>query len=120
MTKHYLLNLWRWKCGLSEIDKQQTTDINSLYISEWNKEFEQLMRNRLVMGALRYGKIYQQNKPKYNRTDSMVSRINKYVESGNKEYLVDVANLCLLEFTECYHPKAHFNSIDDGEHVKQK
>lgn len=30
---------------------------------------------------------------------------------------LDVANLCLLEFVECRHPRKHWHSTDDGEHV---
>ena len=119
-TQHYINNLWRWKCGMPEIenkpDKQLIT-LEELKNTEWNVDFETLMRNRLIMGALRYGRIGAKNKPKYDRVSSMIKRLTKFQESGNKEFLVDVANLCLLEFVECHHPKQHFSSIDDGEHV---
>jgi len=113
-------NAWRWKCGLPELDKPENKPAityEELKASEWSNEFEELMRNRLIMGALRYGRIGASSKPQYERTNSMIKRLNKYAETGNKEFLVDVANLCLLEFVECHHPKAHFDSIDDGEHV---
>ena len=113
-------NLWRWKCGLKELDKPEDKKVvtyEELKVSEWSKEFEELMRNRLIMGALRYGRIGASGKPKYERTNPMIKRLNKYAETGNKEFLVDVANLCLLEFVECSHPNEHFDSIDDGEHV---
>ena len=118
-SQHYLNNLWRWKCGLSETDNPQVPKINldNLKNSEWSVDFETLMRNRLIMGAIRYGRIGEINKPKYDRIGSMIKRLDKYKVTGNKEFLVDVANLCLLEFVECHHPKAHFSSIDDGEHV---
>jgi len=112
------MNLWRWKCGLPEIDETtQPLNIEELKRTEWSVDFETLMRNRLIIGAFRYGRIGVKNKPKYDRVSSMISRLNKYKETWNKEFLVDVANLCLLEFVECNHPKAHFDSIDDGEHV---
>lgn len=96
-----------------------TQTYDQLAKSEWSSEFEQLMRHRLIMGALRYGRIHLPNKRTYNRVPSMVRRLKKYAESGNKEFLVDVANLCLLEFVECHHPKAHFHAIDNTtEHVK--
>ncbi len=41
----------------------------------------------------------------------------EYIETGNDELLVDVANLCMKEFAVGNHPKKHFNSVDDGEHV---
>ncbi len=121
MSRLHLDNLWRWKCGLPEIERPSVSEhvsLQELKETEWSVDFEKLMRNRLVMGALRYGRIGDGCKPKYERTASMVSRLEKYNETGNKEFLVDVANLCLLEFVECHHPKAHFNSVDDGEHVE--
>lgn len=113
----YLTNLWLWKCGLPENETYKFPTFDELQQSEWNIDFEKLMRNRLVMGAMRYGRIGGKNKPQYDRVNSMIKRLIKYQESGNKEFLVDVANLCLLEFVECNHPNQHFHSIDDGEHV---
>jgi hypothetical protein len=95
-------------------------DLAELKESEWSEEFEQLMRNRLLLGSIRYGRLNAKGKPVYARTASILKRLELYKESGNKEYLVDCANLCLCEFVECRHPKAHFAAIDDGEHVKTK
>lgn len=106
---------------MEEIDRTnpKSPTLEELKKSEWSPEFEGLMRNRLVMGALRYGKIHQKGKPQYDRVESMIKRLIKYKETGNKEYLVDVANLSLLEFEECNHPNQHFHSIDEhNEHVK--
>jgi hypothetical protein len=91
--------------------------IEQLRETEWSPEFEQLMRNRLVMGAIRYGKLHAPGKSQYDRIASCIKRLKAYEETGNKEYLVDVANLCLLEFEECHHPKQHFAAIDDSGHV---
>lgn len=121
-TQFYLRNLWRWKCGLPEEEPgtpKEQLRYEDLQKSEWSDEFEGLMRNRLVMGTFRYGKIGQAGKPVYNRAADVVRRMKQYEDSGNKELLVDVANLCLLEFVECRHPKAHFASVDDGAHTER-
>lgn len=131
MNDVLVMNAWRWKCGLPESDyrkaqKETISSFDELYKSEWSDEFERLMRNRLVMGALRYGKMAftpeeLKKKPQYLRVDSIIKRLRRYEETGNKEYLVDSSNLCLLEFVECHHPKAHFTSIDDDDvHVEKK
>ena len=119
-NRYFLDNLWRWKCGLPELEHEPkpTVSYEDLRKSEWSIEFEELMRNRLVMGALRYGRIGSKGKPTYDRISSIIKRISNYKDTGNKEMLVDVANLCLLEYVECHHPKVHFHSEDDGEHVK--
>lgn len=91
---------------------------NDLLKSEWSHEFERLMRNRLVMGALRYGLLRRKDSKIYDRVGSMMRRLKKYQETGNKEFLVDVANLCLVKFVCCKHPNAHFHSQDNTtEHV---
>lgn len=119
--RFYVEQAWRWKCGLPEEEerpKKEVVDLEKLKKTEWSNKFEQLMRNRLLMGALRYGKMAHTpeelaKKPTYDRVDSCLRRLEKYKQTGNKEYLVDVANLCLLEFVECKHPLGHFQAIDD-------
>jgi len=89
--------------------------------TEWSSEFEEHMREHLVMGALRYGVLHDTHKPtKKDRVGSMERRLKLYQASGNKRLLVDVANLCLLEFTSPAHAGAHWSHDDTGEHVQVK
>ncbi len=92
-------------------------NIGELLRSEWSIKFEKLMRNRLVMGAFRYGNLYAGNKHQYDRISAIIARAQQYQLEGNDELLVDIANLCLIEFEIGKHPKKHFTSIDDGPHV---
>lgn len=94
--------------------------LSELRKSEWNAHFETLMRNRLIMGAFRYGLFHSEEKGAYDCVGSMYRRILRYHETGNLEYLVDVANLAMIEFTEGRHPNRHFAAIDDGEHTAKK
>lgn len=87
--------------------------------TQWSEDFERLMRNRLIIGAIRYGLLNDSHKPKWDRISSINKRIDLYSETGNDEYLVDVANLCLLEFEEGIHPNKHLKSVDDGHHVTE-
>ena len=38
-----------------------------------------------------------------------------YEMTGNTEYLVDIANYCLLAFLEDEHPNKHFSAMDENE-----
>lgn len=119
----FVINAWRWKCGLPELDelpKTPSIDIEALRVSEWSSQFETFMRNRLIMGAIRYGKLHKPGKPIYDRVESIHKRLQLYQETGNQEYLVDIANFALLEFEEGKHPLKHFSSVDDGIHAKIK
>lgn len=86
--------------------------------SQWCPEFEQLMRNRILVGAYRYGDMRDQNKGKFDQVGSAIKRLQRYKESGNAEHLVDAANLCLVEFRHPNHPDYHFEATDDGEHAE--
>lgn len=94
--------------------------VGDLRRSEWSVEFEKHMRDHLVMGAIRYGRINAPGKPRFNRVEEVRNRVLKYEVSGNTEFLVDVANMALLEFEEGQHPTKHYKAIDDGEHSKIK
>jgi len=115
----FIKNLWLWKCGKRE-RPVHTIKLNtdSLYETEWSAQFEMYMRNRLVMGAFRYGVLSSNNKNMYDRISSCIDRLKLYKETGNDEHLVDVANLVMCEFIEGKHPKKHFKAVDDGIHTK--
>ena len=91
--------------------------LESLRCSEWSIDFERLMRNRLLVGRFRYASMADPHRLQYNRIESAIKRLREYQEIGNLELLVDVANLCLLEFVHGDHPSKHFDAKDDGEHV---
>ena len=78
------------------------------------------MRNRLIMGALRYGQLGAEGKPTYARTNSMRNKLDEYDRTGNLELLVDIGNLSLCEFVESNHPNKHFHSIGvEQTHVER-
>ena len=91
--------------------------LKKLRQTEWSPIFEQLMRNRLIVGFYRYGPFKRQNRGTNAVLDSMIKRLKQYRKTGNDELLVDVANLAMKEFAVGTHPKKHFNAVDDGEHV---
>jgi hypothetical protein len=116
----YLDNLWWWKAGIPEKEAPKGMDLESLRKSEWSDEFERYMRNRLVMGAFRYGKINAPGKKRYDRIGSIRKRLLQYERTGNTEMLVDISNLCLLEFVEPTHPESHFSALDQSIGVEEK
>lgn len=88
--------------------------------SEWSPRFEKLMRNRLLVGAFRYGKLNDPNKPEWDRIERIERCCKNYKETGNTEHLVDGANMFLLEFEEGKHPNKHFKASDDLNHTKEQ
>lgn len=97
----------------------KTESLEELRRTEWSSIFESLMKNRLLVGRFRYGRMDDESKGDYDHIGSIRKRLDLYVKSGNKEHLVDIANLCLVEFVHCKHPDAHFDAQDDSEHCKR-
>lgn len=98
---------------------QAKEEHDELVATEWSPKFEQLMRNRLLIGRFRYGKMSDPNKGKFDMVGSMIYRLRLYQSTGNLEHLVDVANLALVEFVHPQHPNAHFDAEDDGHHCSR-
>lgn len=105
---------WRLKNGYAETDDYLIEELKETQVSH---RFISLMTNRMVFGTFRYGK-WQHKKVKYDRIGSIKKRLTLFEKTGNIELLVDIANLAMIEFEVTDHPKAHFKSIDDGEHVE--
>lgn len=84
--------------------------------SEWCQDFECYMRNRLILGALRYSLLHDKDAPPWNNIGSIISRAEKYLKDGNQEHLVDIANLSLIEFVRpSCHPNPHFSPDDSRD-----
>jgi hypothetical protein len=111
---------WMSRWPQEELDMPGPAPVpDNLADTEWSPEFETLMRNRLVMGAFRYGLLKAPGKPQWNRTKSIARRLAAYDQDGNREHLVDVANMALLEFEEGPHRHRPIHAQDDGEHAER-
>jgi len=99
---------------------EQMPNKDELIETEWSHQFEQLMKNRLIMGAFRYGVIVDGSKLKgTKRTEYIQVKLEQYKVDGNAEHLVDIANFCLVEFREENHPHFHFSAKDDKGHMEK-
>jgi len=115
----YLKALWKDLAGMKENAPQKIESLESLQRTEWSPRFEQAMRHRLIMGAFRYGKLNSPEKGTWDRLQRISQEIDRYLVDGNDERLVDMANMCLLEFEEGRHPKKHFKAADDKGHNRE-
>lgn len=116
VNNHLRQRIYR-QCGVVDCP-ENSVNLEDLMQTEWNAEFENLMRNRLLMGALRYGLMKDPEKAKYNYLEAMEDKIKQYRITGNDELLVDIGNYALLEFTLGRHPNKHFKATDDKNHAK--
>jgi hypothetical protein len=71
----------------------------------------------MITGALRYGVLCKDDKPEYDRINSMRKRLDLFCSDGNAEHLVDVAALAMCMFEEGEHD---FVASDGGHHTSVK
>lgn len=113
LRQEFFSNAWRELAGRKPIEYRRMPDLEKLRETEWSADFERLMRNRLVMGAIRYGAIGAAGKPKYDRIGRAIKELDAFRKDQNTERLVDVANMMLLHFCE---GDGMFESKEGGIH----
>lgn len=90
------VRLWVGLIACAETEKDSTE------VEERLIYFFQLMRNRLIMGAFRYGLLGNPDgtKPKWDKMTRLSLEWDKYNACNNLESLLDIANMALLEYVE--------------------
>lgn len=82
--------------------------------SEYSMPFLQHMLNAMGMSYHKYGKV-NDNYPEYVDAMGCVDRAaRKYEKTGNRDFLVDVANYAMIEFMRSSKANAHFTPPDTG------
>jgi predicted MPP superfamily phosphohydrolase len=80
--------------------------------AEVSTRFQNLMRKAMYTSFYKYGAVAEGYPDRVNALDSLKLRLKKYAQTGNVEYLVDVANFAMIEFMHPAHPKAHYKATD--------
>lgn len=83
--------------------------------SQINVQFIQGMLDRMFTSFYRYGPIQEGFPHKVDAIGCLKMRLEKYEETGNTEWLMDVSNFAMIEFTLPKHPKAHFRATEGHE-----
>jgi hypothetical protein len=72
----------------------------------YKNAFVILCQNRMVQGFFRYGALGNQGM--IDRAGYLMKKGLIYEETGNKECLIDCANVAMAEYMESRHPRKHF------------
>jgi hypothetical protein len=88
---------------------------NGVPTSENSQEFHQGMVDRMGVSYFKYGPVADAYPTKVDALASLQKRLDRYAETGNREWLMDVANFAMIEFQHPRHSKAHFRSTDSDE-----
>ena len=85
-------------------------NVNDILQRDWSKEFIDLMQNRIIVSHYKYGWISQNYPELAKAIDSAEERLRLYRETGNTEWLVDLANFAMIEYMHPSHLQAHFRA----------
>ena len=83
--------------------------------SEFSVDFIRGMLDRMAVSFHKYGPLRDAYPHKVDAVKSLRERLAKYEETGNTEWLMDVANFAMIEFMRPGHDDAHFRPTDSDE-----
>lgn len=83
--------------------------------SEFNEGFVEGMRKRMAVSFHKYGLMEDAAAARVDQVASLKVRLARYEETGNTEWLMDVANMAMIEFTHPLHADAHYRATDSDE-----
>lgn len=84
--------------------------------AEYSLKFDELRRNRVEVSYYKYGPARRNfGTGNVQAIPTLELCLEKYKETGNTEYLCDLANYAMFEFMYPQHPKAHFRATDSNE-----
>ena len=83
--------------------------------SEDSPKFHERMRQAMALSFHKYGPVKTAYPHKVNAIASLEKRLQLYKETGNADYLVDVANFAMIEFMLPAHEQFHDKPTDGGE-----
>ena len=84
--------------------------------TEFSEEFVEAARKRMAVSYHKYGAVRDgMERGAVKAIDSGLLRIQKYLETGNTEWLIDAANFMMMEFMFTQHPEAHYRPTDSDE-----
>ena len=88
---------------------------NNILKTEYSMKFDQLRKNRMIVSYHKYGPLRENYGNRLvSAIDNLEKRLQLYKETGNIEYLTDVANFAMIEFMHPQHQKSHYNDLSES------
>lgn len=83
---------------------------------EYSERFDTIRKNMMIMSYYKYGALSENYKTEktINAIGSLEKRLQRYKETGNTEFLADIANFAMIEFMYPQHEKAYYKPTDSG------
>jgi hypothetical protein len=88
--------------------------------SEFSRPFVQGMADRMGVSYCKYGRVAEAYPSRVDAIASLKLRLEKYEQTGNTEWLMDVANFAMIEYMHPRPAQAHFRATDSKESPGRK
>ena len=90
--------------------------IDNVLKTEYSEKFDTIRKNMMVVSYYKYGALQENYKQEkcINAIGSLKKRLEMYEETGNTEFLADIANFAMIEFMYPQHEKAYYKPTDGG------
>lgn len=83
--------------------------------TEVSREFHERMDKSMTVSFHKYGPVKEAYPHKVNAIASLEKRLRLYKDTGNADYLIDIANFAMIEFMLPAHESFHDKPTDGGE-----
>jgi hypothetical protein len=92
------------------------TEYEKILSTEYSETFDKIRKDAMVMSHYKYGFIKENAQKKaVHYIETLEKRLQKYKDTGNAEFLADVANFAMIEFMYPQHPNGHYKPTDSKE-----
>lgn len=91
-------------------------DFEKILRTEYSHRFDEIRKNMMITSYYKYGSL-KENYEKFKCMDAIGNielRLKKYKETGNTEFLADVANFAMIEFMFPSIPGAKYVPTESG------
>ncbi len=84
--------------------------------TEYSQRFDKIRKDMMCVSYYKYGSVAENYRTEktIDAIGSLEKRLQKYKETGNTEFLADIANFAMIEFMFPQHNKAHYKPTDSG------
>lgn len=91
-------------------------EFEKVLATDYSESFDELRKKQMVVGHYKYGSIRKNAKNRLiEYIPTLEKRVQAYKETGNTEFLADIANFAMIEYMYPQHPNAHYTPTDsDG------
>lgn len=82
---------------------------------DYSTEFDTLRQNSMLQSHYKYGWMSDTYPELADAFGSLEKRVDLYRQTGNADWLVDIANFAMIEFMHPKHHKHHFRRTGSEE-----